>query len=1017
MPLLHVVLLVSLQVFCTRAWVSHKCLLLYEDILYKTDAIHFFRNCPRRNATVVCSDVSDIKLDLSAIMVDMEILCLWISNGTSLQPATFTKFHSLGSLYIDGCLSAIHPEAFRGLTNLHLLSMTCTERCNPSVPSKVFHDLYNLEELKLENYVLSEMAADVFDGLSQMKRFGVKGDMNFSDLLCKLSYFSASLEYLSIEMHVETLTTPNCSYGPIQFPSLRNVTFSFPHVKRIERSAFKAIVKVSLLSMPMSDVLHAQLAHSGIQQIEEMNLYLTEMNIQSICELALALSVTTIHLHFNTLQEYSELSWGKCYKLERLTLEGHNLTNIDLSFMSTLKNVVVFNINLYGERTPLEDESLMTLCTRHVPLTQLKHFAYSTQQYLILRAKQLACLSQLESMVLNGKLTRIERFAFEGLGNVQHLHIWRVPSSEVLHTKTENVVHNPTILDMSNPNYIHVTIENDAFHGLSGLRVLVLQIHILVINTRCFSGLENLLDLELFSCRIQTIEDFAFAKLKQLKRITLKENEILKISRNTFNGLQNLETLILDKNHLQDLEDECFAHLPSLRILHLGNLKLPHTEPFGMQVLNLSLIFGGFPRNLSELTITSAVRPMTLVIADDSAPDVGLSLTLSSEKIVLRGCETRFLKSVVRLEVSANQFLCARDLTVALQHFTSVTHLNFGQWTTASTQDLSGLNKLVHLESLKLAHVDFYNQPGFSVMFHGLMKLESLGLFNCLVDSLDRVISVDMRSLEYLCLFISSETTLSKHFFEPLHSLRFVALFDPRLICNCENSWFNSWAEQEAPIGVFVASKQQRALQCLNGDRLQDLEQYGLAHCRLEVGSQLFLSTTGLLLLFILTVLVYHLRSNTRGRYYQYDVFVSHADKDERWVMEELLPNLERRGPPFLKLCLHSRDFQLGKDIVENITDSLYRSRRTLCLVSRHYLRSNWCSLEMRLGTYRLQVEHRDVLILVFLEKIPSNLLSAHHRLARLVKTRTYIEWPQDPAQQGAFWDTLWDKLVPEVSQ
>ena len=114
-----------------------------------------------------------------------------------------------------------------------------------------------------------------------------------------------------------------------------------------------------------------------------------------------------------------------------------------------------------------------------------------------------------------------------------------------------------------------------------------------------------------------------------------------------------------------------------------------------------------------------------------------------------------------------------------------------------------------------------------------------------------------------------------------------------------------------------------------------------------------------------------------------------------------------------MHLCLSRKEFQLGKDIVENITDSLYRSRRTLCLVSRHFLRSNWCSLEMRLGTYRLQVEHRDVLILVFLEKIPSRLLTAHHRLARLVKTTTYVDWPQDPAQQEAFWDRLWTKLAP----
>ncbi|XP_063074085.1 toll-like receptor 13 [Engraulis encrasicolus] len=186
---------------------------------------------------------------------------------------------------------------------------------------------------------------------------------------------------------------------------------------------------------------------------------------------------------------------------------------------------------------------------------------------------------------------------------------------------------------------------------------------------------------------------------------------------------------------------------------------------------------------------------------------------------------------------------------------------------------------------------------------------------------------------------------------------------------------------------------------------------YGLASCSVQLELELFLSTAALVLLLLLPALMYHLNMNTRW-HYRYDVYVSHSDRDESWVMNSLLPFMTQQGPPFLRLCLPRRDFQLGKDIVENITDGLYRSRRTLCLVSRHFLRSNWCSLEMRLGTYRLQAEHRDVLILVFLEKIPSNLLSAHHRLARLVKTRTYMEWPQDPAQQQAFWDLLWDKLV-----
>ncbi|XP_063063981.1 toll-like receptor 13 [Engraulis encrasicolus] len=173
----------------------------------------------------------------------------------------------------------------------------------------------------------------------------------------------------------------------------------------------------------------------------------------------------------------------------------------------------------------------------------------------------------------------------------------------------------------------------------------------------------------------------------------------------------------------------------------------------------------------------------------------------------------------------------------------------------------------------------------------------------------------------------------------------------------------------------------------------------------LDVGFLMFASTSCLVLLFMSAVLLhqvareyllafYHiahgwvneaLRGRNTGPRYQYDAFVSYSGRDERW---------------------------LGKDIVENITEGLYRSRRTLCLVSRHFLRSNWCSLEMRLGTYRLQAEHRDVLILVFLERIPSNLRSTHHRVARLVKTRTYMEWPEDPTQHQAFWDRLWKKLL-----
>ncbi|XP_045577231.1 toll-like receptor 13 [Salmo salar] len=252
--------------------------------------------------------------------------------------------------------------------------------------------------------------------------------------------------------------------------------------------------------------------------------------------------------------------------------------------------------------------------------------------------------------------------------------------------------------------------------------------------------------------------------------------------------------------------------------------------------------------------------------------------------------------------------------------------------------------------------------------------------------------------------------------------------YSPRMFCSLTSlTWAKGYRQVEVLMLTLYSHPVMYALEdliCLsdNGLDTPNFFNYTEANCtKVELGFVLFAVTVLGVLFFMLVVLVHNItlgwlseamRSNTRGRYH-YDAFVSYSGKDERWVVKELLPNLEQRGPPFLRLCLHSRDLQLGKDIVENITDSLYRSRHTLCLVSRHYLRSNWCSLEMKLATNRLQVEQRDILLLVFLEKIPPRRLSAHHRLARLVKTRTYLDWPQDPNQHQVFWDRLWAKLKP----
>ncbi|KAM9332656.1 toll-like receptor 13 [Pholidichthys leucotaenia] len=95
------------------------------------------------------------------------------------------------------------------------------------------------------------------------------------------------------------------------------------------------------------------------------------------------------------------------------------------------------------------------------------------------------------------------------------------------------------------------------------------------------------------------------------------------------------------------------------------------------------------------------------------------------------------------------------------------------------------------------------------------------------------------------------------------------------------------------------------------------------------------------------------------------------------------------------------------KPIIDNITDAIYGSRKTICVISRKYLESEWCSREIQAASFRLFDEKKDVLILVFLEDIPTFLLSPFHRMRKMLKKKTYLSWPRATEHPEVFWEKL----------
>ncbi|XP_064628771.1 toll-like receptor 6 [Lineus longissimus] len=139
------------------------------------------------------------------------------------------------------------------------------------------------------------------------------------------------------------------------------------------------------------------------------------------------------------------------------------------------------------------------------------------------------------------------------------------------------------------------------------------------------------------------------------------------------------------------------------------------------------------------------------------------------------------------------------------------------------------------------------------------------------------------------------------------------------------------------------------------------------------------------------------------GRSFKYDTFVSYNKEDAAWVLRVLRPKLEDEAG--YQICLHDRDFTVGEDIVDNIIMSIDQSRKTILVLSDNFAKSQWCQLEMSLAQHKLFEDNRDVLILIRIGEVVEGNMTRTMRM--LMRTKTYIAWPQGEEGVDLFWKNL----------
>ncbi|GIY31474.1 protein toll [Caerostris darwini] len=104
---------------------------------------------------------------------------------------------------------------------------------------------------------------------------------------------------------------------------------------------------------------------------------------------------------------------------------------------------------------------------------------------------------------------------------------------------------------------------------------------------------------------------------------------------------------------------------------------------------------------------------------------------------------------------------------------------------------------------------------------------------------------------------------------------------------------------------------------------------------------------------------------------------------------------------PDIRLCLHYKHFLPGEFIQDNIMRAAKCSKRTVLVLSRNFLESEWCLLEFKLAHVQALKGHVPRIIIIKLADLPKD-DELPEEIQLYLKNTTYLNWGEKH-----FWNKL----------
>lgn len=118
---------------------------------------------------------------------------------------------------------------------------------------------------------------------------------------------------------------------------------------------------------------------------------------------------------------------------------------------------------------------------------------------------------------------------------------------------------------------------------------------------------------------------------------------------------------------------------------------------------------------------------------------------------------------------------------------------------------------------------------------------------------------------------------------------------------------------------------------------------------------------------------------------FEYDFHIIYSGRKEtEWVEKTLLRTLEKDHG--LKCCIGLRDFVVGRSIIDNMRDFIFKSRKNIAVVSNGFLKSTYCLAELQLVLSALRQRGDESLIFIIIDEVEMN------RLPTILNKRNTID-------------------------